>query len=392
MHAAQRHPHHARRHDQPRRGGGARHGPRLRRRRRRSARRLRRQQTIAAREHVVKAGEIITIDGSTGEVMLGEVPTMQPELSGDFATLMGWADEVRTHGRARQCRHADRRAHRARASAPRASASAAPSTCSSTPTRIIAVREMIMADDVEGREARARQAPADAARRFRRALPHHGGPAGDDPPARSAAARIPAQDRCRDGGGRQGDRQGPRDHPPPRAARCTRPTRCSAIAAAGSPSPRRRSTRCRRAPSSRRRPTVAKETGASVEPEIMIPLVATKKEFDILKAMIDRVGRRGHAARPASQFNYMVGTMIELPRAALARRRDRRDRRVLQLRHQRSDADLLRPVARRRRQFPRRLSEAGHHRARSLRHHRPRRRRRADEDRRRARPRDARAS
>ena len=46
----------------------------------------------------VKAGEIITVDGTTGEVMLGAVPTIQPELSGDFATLMVWADEHRTMG------------------------------------------------------------------------------------------------------------------------------------------------------------------------------------------------------------------------------------------------------------------------------------------------------
>src|ERR1700751_5814088 len=52
-------------------------------------------RAMAARATLVKAGEIVTIDGSTGEVMAGEVPTIQPELSGDFATLMGWADGIR---------------------------------------------------------------------------------------------------------------------------------------------------------------------------------------------------------------------------------------------------------------------------------------------------------
>ena len=52
-------------------------------------------RTMTARNTLVRAGEIITIDGSTGEVMIGEVPTIQPELSGDFATLMGWADAIR---------------------------------------------------------------------------------------------------------------------------------------------------------------------------------------------------------------------------------------------------------------------------------------------------------
>src|SRR5208282_4337385 len=52
--------------------------------------------TIAVRGTTVEAGEIITINGSTGEVFLGEVPTLQPELSGDFATIMEWADSTRS--------------------------------------------------------------------------------------------------------------------------------------------------------------------------------------------------------------------------------------------------------------------------------------------------------
>ena len=90
--------------------------------------------TMTVRNTMVAAGDMITINGSTGEVMLGEVPTIQPELSGDFATLMGWADALRTHEGARQCR--DRRPMPARRaiSAPRASACRAPSTCSSRPT------------------------------------------------------------------------------------------------------------------------------------------------------------------------------------------------------------------------------------------------------------------
>src|ERR1700758_4605562 len=55
-------------------------------------------RTMTVRTTLVKAREIITIDGSTGEVMVGQVPTIQPELSGDFATLMGWADKVRKMG------------------------------------------------------------------------------------------------------------------------------------------------------------------------------------------------------------------------------------------------------------------------------------------------------
>ena len=52
-------------------------------------------QTINANGLSLKVGDIITIDGSTGEIIKGEVATLQPELSGDFAQIMEWADEAR---------------------------------------------------------------------------------------------------------------------------------------------------------------------------------------------------------------------------------------------------------------------------------------------------------
>jgi len=59
-----------------------------------------------------------------------------------------------------------------------------------------------------------------------------------------------------------------------------------------------------------------KETREAVEPEIMVPLIATKREFDILKEMVDRVGKEV-MEREGVTVPYSVGTMIELPRAAL---------------------------------------------------------------------------
>ena len=142
--------------------------------------------------------------------------------------------------------------------------------------RIANVRQMILAEDEAGRRARARQAAPRPARRFRRDLPDHGRPAGHHPPARSAAARIPA---ARRGGVRRG-RRGLRASASRRCAAappsCTNSTRCSAIAAAGSASPIPKSTRCRRARSSRRRSTVAAEGEAPI-PEVMVPLVATRE-------------------------------------------------------------------------------------------------------------------
>jgi pyruvate,orthophosphate dikinase len=60
---------------------------------------------------------------------------------------------------------------------------------------------------------------------------------------------------------------------------------------------------------------VSKRTGTPVVPEVMVPLIATKMELDILKGVIDRVAKEVQAEQGA--FTYMVGTMIELPRAAL---------------------------------------------------------------------------
>jgi pyruvate,orthophosphate dikinase len=61
---------------------------------------------------------------------------------------------------------------------------------------------------------------------------------------------------------------------------------------------------------------VAKSTGQAVTPEVMIPLITTRKEFDILKAVVDKAAREVMEST-GQTFEYMVGTMIELPRAAL---------------------------------------------------------------------------
>ena len=54
--------------------------------------------TMSIAGRTFKAGDIITIDGSTGQVLAGRVPMTEPALSGEFGTLMGWADAVRTLG------------------------------------------------------------------------------------------------------------------------------------------------------------------------------------------------------------------------------------------------------------------------------------------------------
>src|SRR5918998_224538 len=82
------------------------------------------KETLTVAGKTLRKGDIVTIDGSTGQVLLGEIPMLQPELSGEFATLMGWADGARRM--------------RVRANAE---------------TRLVAVREMILAEDEAGRRA-----------------------------------------------------------------------------------------------------------------------------------------------------------------------------------------------------------------------------------------------
>jgi pyruvate, orthophosphate dikinase len=59
-----------------------------------------------------------------------------------------------------------------------------------------------------------------------------------------------------------------------------------------------------------------KRTGAAVRPEVMVPLIATKAEFDLVKARIDAMAA-AVAKESGARLDYQVGTMIELPRAAL---------------------------------------------------------------------------
>ena len=214
-----RHPHHARRHDLARRGGGARHGQAVRLRRRLAAGRLLPPARCGAGNHRFKQGDLITIDGSTGQVLAGRVPMIEPALSGEFGTLMGWADKVRklgvranadTPNDARVAREVRRRGHRAL----------------SHRTHVLRRRpHPRRAGDDPGRRRtraprRARQASADAARRLRRAVRDHAGSAGHHPAARSAAARVPAAYR---GGNRRSGRSTGRR---PAEARGSRPGTC----------------------------------------------------------------------------------------------------------------------------------------------------------------------
>src|SRR5690606_14603921 len=97
-----------------------------------------------------KAGDVITIDGATGEVLNGTVRMRQPELSGDFATLMSWADAVRKLG-VRTNADTPRDARQARAFGAEGIGLCRTEHMFFEADRILAMREMICAENEEGR-------------------------------------------------------------------------------------------------------------------------------------------------------------------------------------------------------------------------------------------------
>ena len=271
-------------------------------------------RTMAARATLVKAGEIITIDGSTGEVMVGEVPTIQPELSGDFATLMGWADAIRRlKVRANAETPIDARAAR-RFGAEGIGLSRTEHMFFEA-DRIGAMRQVIMAEDEAGRRAGlAELLPIqreDFAEIFRimkglpvtiRLL---------DPPLHEFLPKTEAEfaEMARLTG-----REVAAIRHRALALHETNPMLGHRGCRLGITYPEIYEMQA--AAIFEAAVAVVKETGEAVEPEIMVPLIATKKEFDILRAMIDRVGKEV-MAREGTVVPYLVGTMIELPRAAL---------------------------------------------------------------------------
>jgi pyruvate,orthophosphate dikinase len=101
--------------------------------------------------HVVKEGEYITLNGTTGEVILGQVALTQPELTGDFTTIMKWADEFRKIG---VWANADtpKDARVARGFGAEGIGLCRTEHMFFDPERIKAVREMILSDDMVGRK------------------------------------------------------------------------------------------------------------------------------------------------------------------------------------------------------------------------------------------------
>ncbi len=267
--------------------------------------------TVAGRRFA--EGDALTIDGATGEVMAGTVATRQPELSGPFATLMGWADAARRMTvRANAETEAD-------AAVARGFGAEGIGLCRTEhmffePSRITAVREMILANDETGRRAAlAKLLPAqrdDFAAIFRvmAGLPvtirlldpplHEFLPTRDEDFAAVAQGAGVSVDELRRRAaqlhevnpmlGHRGCRLGV-SYPEIYEMQATALFEAAVLVAGESEPPL---------------------------PEVMIPLVATARELELMKAVVDRAAAAVFE-QAGRRVNYLVGTMIELPRAAL---------------------------------------------------------------------------
>ena len=264
--------------------------------------------------HDVKAGDVITIDGASGEVMLGEVPTVQPELSDDFRVLMDWADEVRELGvRANADTPAD--ALTARNFGAEGIGLCRTEHMFFNAERIVAMREMILADDTAARSAALERIlpmqREDFAELFRimagrpvtirlldpplnEFLPHSDAELGeiakvtgvDLDTLRHRAGRLREVNPML---GHRGCRLGI-SYPEIYDMQARAIFEAAAM--------------------------VADELNQTVTPEIMIPLIVTRRELDILKERIIVIAGAVEDERGV-KLSFLVGTMIELPRAAL---------------------------------------------------------------------------
>ncbi|MFO1183157.1 MAG: pyruvate, phosphate dikinase [Bauldia sp.] len=274
--------------------------------------------TVSCAGKMVRRGETITIDGGAGQVMIGSVPTVQPQLSGDFARLMGWADGIR---RMKVRTNADTPAD---ARTARAFGAEGIGLCRTehmffNADRIVAVREMILADN----EAERRRA-------LQKLLPMQ---RGDFVELFTIMKGLPVTIRLLD----------PPLHEflPKSAAEIAEVAAAMGVPAAklkeraealhefnpmlGHRGVRLTITYPEIAEMQARAILEAaieagKRTGEPAIVEIMVPLVAGRRELDFIKARIEATAAavKADAAKAGSALPaFTIGTMIELPRAAL---------------------------------------------------------------------------
>jgi len=262
---------------------------------------------------VVREGDVITVDGATGEVMLGEVPTIHPELTGDFVKLMGWADKVRTLGvRANAETPAD--AETARKFGAEGIGLSRTEHMFFEPRRIVHMREMILAAD-EGE----RRAALDKLLPYQRQ---------DFVQLFTIMAGLPVTIRLLDPPLNEFIPQSEEGLAEVAAAAGIDVSAARARAALLKESnPMLGHRGCRlgitfpeiyemQARAIFEAASEVAKGGEKVVPEVMIPLIVTRGEFVILRDVIERVAAEVKEATGV-RVEYLVGTMIELPRAVL---------------------------------------------------------------------------
>ncbi|MER9019294.1 pyruvate, phosphate dikinase [Mesorhizobium sp. M0898] len=270
--------------------------------------------TLMAMGSTFRKGDIITIDGGNGQVLKGAVPMLQPELSGDFAAIMEWADGARRM-KVRTNAETPLDARMARSFGAEGIGLCRTEHMFFDGDRIIAMREMILADtEKDRRTALAKLLPMQRS---------------DFLELFEIMAGLPVTIRLLD--------------PPLHEFLPKTEEEVAEVAAAMNVSPdklRRRTEAlhefnpmlghrgCRLAVSY---PEIAemqaraifeaaieagRKAGALVVPEIMVPLVGLAKELDFVKAHIDAVAK-SVMEETGVRIDYLTGTMIELPRAAI---------------------------------------------------------------------------
>ncbi len=270
-------------------------------------------KTAKVRDKVLFEGDVITMDGATGEVFEGKVPTIRPELTGDFATLMGWVDKIRRL-KVRANAETALDAETARKFGAEGIGLCRTEHMFFDASRILSVRQMILAKDAGGRKAALDKLlphqRADFVKLFTimDGLPvtirlldpplHEFLPHTDAEIAEVAVAAGVSEESIREKLtslhetnpmlGHRGVRLGI-SHPEIYEMQA-RAIFEAAVQVTGE--------------------------GKKVFPEVMIPLVGSRKELDMMKQVVEDTARKVLADAGVT-LNYLVGTMIELPRAAL---------------------------------------------------------------------------